>query len=145
MDRVGWSRYPSFRLALIRVISSPRRQTDDMRYLVLFFRSIPKANRSLFAGGTGEWISLHRADRAGPEYEYLSRSRCGAANGTRAGNLKAILTRAGLILSHVVKTTVFLRDMNDFAGTIQGQTERKTRRMVVEPRKVSKQRQPKRP
>jgi 2-iminobutanoate/2-iminopropanoate deaminase len=31
-------------------------------------------------------------------------------------NLKAILTRAGLTLSHVVKTTVFLKDMNDFAA-----------------------------
>ena len=29
-------------------------------------------------------------------------------------NLKAILTHAGLTLSHVVKTTVFLKDMNDF-------------------------------
>ena len=31
-------------------------------------------------------------------------------------NLKAILTHAGLSLSHVVKTTVFLKDMNDFAA-----------------------------
>ena len=31
-------------------------------------------------------------------------------------NLKAILTHAGLTLSHVVKTTVFLKDMNDFAA-----------------------------
>jgi len=31
-------------------------------------------------------------------------------------NLKAILTHAGLTLSHVVKTTVFLTDMNDFAA-----------------------------
>jgi 2-iminobutanoate/2-iminopropanoate deaminase len=30
-------------------------------------------------------------------------------------NLKAILAIAGLTLSHVVKTTVFLKDMNDFA------------------------------
>ena len=29
-------------------------------------------------------------------------------------NLKAILTQAGLTVSHVVKTTVFLKDMNDF-------------------------------
>jgi len=31
-------------------------------------------------------------------------------------NLKAILTHAGLTLSHVVKTTVFLKDMHDFAA-----------------------------
>ena len=31
-------------------------------------------------------------------------------------NLKAILTHAGLTLSHVVKTTVYLKDMNDFAA-----------------------------
>jgi 2-iminobutanoate/2-iminopropanoate deaminase len=31
-------------------------------------------------------------------------------------NLKAILTHAGLTLSHVVKTTVFLKDMNHFAA-----------------------------
>jgi 2-iminobutanoate/2-iminopropanoate deaminase len=31
-------------------------------------------------------------------------------------NLKAILTHAGLTLSHVVKTTVFLKDMNDFGA-----------------------------
>jgi len=31
-------------------------------------------------------------------------------------NLKAILTHAGLTLSHVVKTTVFVKDMNDFAA-----------------------------
>ena len=31
-------------------------------------------------------------------------------------NLKAILMHAGLTLSHVVKTTVFLKDMNDFAA-----------------------------
>jgi len=31
-------------------------------------------------------------------------------------NLKAILTHVGLTLSHVVKTTVFLKDMNDFAA-----------------------------
>jgi 2-iminobutanoate/2-iminopropanoate deaminase len=31
-------------------------------------------------------------------------------------NLKAILTQAGLALSHVVKTTVFLKDMKDFAA-----------------------------
>jgi 2-iminobutanoate/2-iminopropanoate deaminase len=31
-------------------------------------------------------------------------------------NLKAILTHAGLTLSHVLKTTVFLKDMNDFAA-----------------------------
>src|SRR5215469_3678483 len=30
--------------------------------------------------------------------------------------LKGILTQAGLTLSHVVKTTVFLKDMNDFAA-----------------------------
>src|SRR5215469_17858225 len=30
-------------------------------------------------------------------------------------NLKAILAHAGLTLSHVVKSTVFLKDMNDFA------------------------------
>jgi len=30
--------------------------------------------------------------------------------------LKAILTHAGLTLSHVVKTTVFVKDMNDFAA-----------------------------
>jgi 2-iminobutanoate/2-iminopropanoate deaminase len=31
-------------------------------------------------------------------------------------NLKAILEAAGVHLSHVVKTTVFLKDMNDFAA-----------------------------
>jgi 2-iminobutanoate/2-iminopropanoate deaminase len=31
-------------------------------------------------------------------------------------NLKAILTHAGLTLSHVVKTTVFLKDMNHFSA-----------------------------
>jgi len=31
-------------------------------------------------------------------------------------NLKAILMHAGLTLSHVVKTTVFLKDMNDFVA-----------------------------
>lgn len=31
-------------------------------------------------------------------------------------NLKAILTQAGLELSHVVKTTVFLKAMSDFAA-----------------------------
>jgi 2-iminobutanoate/2-iminopropanoate deaminase len=30
-------------------------------------------------------------------------------------NLKAVLEAAGLTLDHVVKTTVFLKDMNDFA------------------------------
>ena len=30
-------------------------------------------------------------------------------------NIKAILAEAGLDLSHVVKTTIFLSDMNDFA------------------------------
>ena len=30
-------------------------------------------------------------------------------------NVKAILAEAGLDLSHVVKTTIFLADMNDFA------------------------------
>lgn len=31
-------------------------------------------------------------------------------------NLKAILTHAGLSLCHVVKTTVFLKDLNDFVA-----------------------------
>ena len=31
-------------------------------------------------------------------------------------NLKAVLAEAGLDASHVVKTTVFLKDMNDFAA-----------------------------
>lgn len=31
-------------------------------------------------------------------------------------NLRAVLNEAGLNLSHVVKTTVFLKDMNDFAS-----------------------------
>ena len=31
-------------------------------------------------------------------------------------NLKAVLTAAGLDLSHVIKTTVFLKDMADFAA-----------------------------
>ena len=31
-------------------------------------------------------------------------------------NLKAILAQAGLDMIHVVKTTVFLKDMNDFAA-----------------------------
>jgi 2-iminobutanoate/2-iminopropanoate deaminase len=31
-------------------------------------------------------------------------------------NLKAILAQAGIDLTHVVKTTVFLKDMNDFAS-----------------------------
>ncbi|WP_410513294.1 RidA family protein [Paenibacillus sp. BR2-3] len=32
------------------------------------------------------------------------------------GNVKAILEEAGASLDHVVKTTVFLKDMNDFAA-----------------------------
>ncbi|UQZ34646.1 reactive intermediate/imine deaminase [Paenibacillus sp. PK3_47] len=32
------------------------------------------------------------------------------------GNVKAILEEAGLTMDHVVKTTVFLKDMNDFAA-----------------------------
>ena len=31
-------------------------------------------------------------------------------------NLKAVLTAAGSSLDHVVKTTVFMKDMNDFAA-----------------------------
>lgn len=31
-------------------------------------------------------------------------------------NLKAILEKAGMDFSHVVKTTIFLKDMNDFAA-----------------------------
>jgi len=31
-------------------------------------------------------------------------------------NVKAILTEAGLTMDHVIKTTVFLNDMNDFAA-----------------------------
>lgn len=31
-------------------------------------------------------------------------------------NVKAVLAKAGLSLNHVVKTTVFLKDMNDFAA-----------------------------
>jgi 2-iminobutanoate/2-iminopropanoate deaminase len=31
-------------------------------------------------------------------------------------NLQAILDKAGIHLGHVVKTTVFLKDMNEFAG-----------------------------
>jgi len=34
-------------------------------------------------------------------------------------NIKAILHEAGLDLSHVVKTTIFLADMNDFAKVNQ--------------------------
>ena len=32
------------------------------------------------------------------------------------GNLRAVLEAAGTDLSHVVKTTVFIKDMNDFAA-----------------------------
>ena len=76
----------------------------------------PKANRSVFAGGTGEWISLHRADRAGPEYEYPSRRRRGGANGTRAGKLEGDSHARWTDSLSLVKTTVFLKDMNDFAA-----------------------------
>jgi 2-iminobutanoate/2-iminopropanoate deaminase len=31
------------------------------------------------------------------------------------GNLKAILTEAGLTFEHVIKATIFIKDMNDFA------------------------------
>ena len=31
-------------------------------------------------------------------------------------NVKAILAEAGVDMSHVIKTTVFLKDMNDFAA-----------------------------
>ena len=31
-------------------------------------------------------------------------------------NLKAVLEKAGMDFSHVVKTTIFLKDMNDFAS-----------------------------
>jgi reactive intermediate/imine deaminase len=72
----------------------------------------PKANRSVFAGRSGEWIPLRGADRPRPKYEYIARRGCDAA----LEKLKAILTHAGLTLSHVVKTTVFLKDMNDFAA-----------------------------
>jgi 2-iminobutanoate/2-iminopropanoate deaminase len=34
-------------------------------------------------------------------------------------NLKAVLAAAGISLTHVVKTTVFLKDMNDFAAMNQ--------------------------
>ncbi len=39
------------------------------------------------------------------------------ANETRTvlNNLKAILTEAGLTFEHIVKTTIFLSDMNNFA------------------------------
>ena len=38
-------------------------------------------------------------------------------------NLKAILAEAGMTFDHVVKTTIFLSDMNDFAqvNTVYGQ------------------------
>ena len=42
----------------------------------------------------------------------------GIASQTRQSleNVKAVLAQAGLSMEHVIKTTVFLKDMNDFAA-----------------------------
>jgi 2-iminobutanoate/2-iminopropanoate deaminase len=39
-----------------------------------------------------------------------------AQTGAVLGNIAAILSEAGMSLDHVVKTTVFLTDLDDFAG-----------------------------
>ena len=42
----------------------------------------------------------------------------GVAGQTRQSleNVKAVLAQAGLSMGHIIKTTVFLKDMNDFAA-----------------------------
>jgi hypothetical protein len=84
---------------LVLLIRSIHEEGYAMRHIIV--RDKPKANRSVFAGGTREWISLHRADRAGPEYEYPSRRRRGQQTERVLESLKAILTHAGLTLSQV--------------------------------------------
>jgi 2-iminobutanoate/2-iminopropanoate deaminase len=66
-----------------------------------------KANGFLFVSGqvalhplTGEFVGTDVRQQTGRVLE----------------NLKAILEAAGSSLKHVVKTTVFLKDMNDFAA-----------------------------
>lgn len=57
-------------------------------------------------------------------------------------NLKAILTKAGFNLSDVVKTTIFIKDMNDFAqiNEVYGQyfTDHKPARATVEVARLPK-------
>jgi Putative translation initiation inhibitor, yjgF family len=57
-------------------------------------------------------------------------------------NIKAILEEAGLNFNHVIKTTIYLKDLNDFAkvNEVYGQyfTEHKPARSTVEVSRLPK-------
>ena len=51
-------------------------------------------------------------------------------------NIKAVLTAAGLDMSHVIKTTVFLKNMSDFAA-MNARQEAAGERLFVNPRNAA--------
>ena len=66
-------------------------------------------------GATGRLIELVAAPSEFLHQDFLE-GNVGQQTERVLENLKAILTHAGLTLSHVAKTTVYLRHMNDFAA-----------------------------
>jgi 2-iminobutanoate/2-iminopropanoate deaminase len=50
-----------------------------------------------------------------PESGEMDNANLAAETHRVMGNLKALLTEAGLSFDHVIKATIFIKDMNDFA------------------------------
>ena len=76
----------------------------------------PKGDRAVFAGDCRKWIRFYcRADRNDPKTGTLVEGGIEAQTEQVLKNLEAVLKASGSGLDDVVKTTVFLADMNDFA------------------------------
>ena len=67
----------------------------------------------------GQWVFLSGQVPMDPATGNLIEGDIAAQTRRVFDNLGALLTAAGLSFSHVVRTTVFLADMNDFAAMNQ--------------------------
>ncbi len=72
----------------------------------------------LLAGSEGEWVCIFLSGQVplDPVTNTLVTGSIQEQTARVMQNLKLVLEAAGLTLEHVVKTSVFLKDMNDFAA-----------------------------
>ncbi|HSQ89257.1 RidA family protein [Romboutsia sp.] len=81
--------------------------TDNAPKAIGPYSQAVKAGNMLFVSGQVPFV---------PETMEIVEGDVKAQTAQSLKNVKAILTQAGLDFSHVVKSTVFIKDMNEFAA-----------------------------
>ena len=107
----------------------------------------PKADRTLFIGAAaGNLLFISGQVPLDPATGSWSRVTSPLRRAGCCDNIGALLEAAGLDFAHVVRTTVFLADMNDFAAMneVYGTTSRAVSRPVDGPGGAAAARRPRR-